>query len=62
MNPQIKSIVNSPLNRAVCDLMDWAEKKELERNGHIHYECAFVVRDDKLFHVCNEQKTEWEIK
>lgn len=60
MNPEMEARVNSSLNQAVCDLSDWIDRHD--KNDHIHYGCRWETRGDKIFHVCHEQKTEWEVK
>lgn len=48
------------LQDAVCKLSDFISEKE-KTLDHVHYGCSWEVREDKIFHVCWETKTEWEI-
>lgn len=58
---QIEAKINSPTQQAACAIGDWIEEKE-KHLDHVHYGCSWQIRGDKVFHVCYEQKTEWELK
>lgn len=60
MSEGIGARINSPANQAACALSDWIERND--KTDHVHYGCRWDVRGDKVFHVCNELKKEWEIK
>lgn len=63
MSNEMEARVNGATNQAVCNFINAFEALDKKNcGGHVHYGCAWVIREDKVFHVCNEQKREWEIK
>lgn len=56
---EAESYINGSLNQAFCVLGDFIDAND--KDDHIHYGCAWHIREDGIYHVCCEQKREWKL-
>lgn len=55
----IKAYLNSSTQKAACSIGEFIDK--YDKTDHVHYGCGWQIREDGIYHVCNEQKRTWKV-
>lgn len=59
MDSEMDARMNSSAQQAACAMGNYINTHD--KTDHVHYHCAWQFREDRVYHICSEQKREWEI-